>query len=74
MNSGQFVLFSPNMQPAFITGVDQVCTVVRDFDATITALTEQLGIGPFKCWTLERPALFTGRCLPERPTRIPSGR
>jgi hypothetical protein len=43
---------------AFITGVDQVCTVVSDFDDTIAALTEKLGIGPFKCWTLQAPALF----------------
>lgn len=43
---------------SFITGVDQVCTVVREFDATIATLTNKLGIGPFKCWDVKPPALF----------------
>jgi hypothetical protein len=47
-----------SLDNAFITGVDQVCTVTRDFDATIQLLTEKWGIGPFKCWELKAPALF----------------
>jgi hypothetical protein len=41
-----------------ISNIDQVCTVVSDFDGTIKALTEKLGIGPFKCWELKSPELF----------------
>lgn len=47
-----------SLDSAFITGIDQVCTVVKDFDATVAALTGSLGIGPFKCWDVKPPALF----------------
>lgn len=41
-----------------ITHIDQVCFVVRDLDATLEAMTRLLGIGPFKCFTLDAPALM----------------
>ncbi len=41
-----------------ISGVDQVCTVVKDFEGTVKLLSEKLGIGPFKCWDVKPPALF----------------
>ena len=43
---------------ALITGIDQVCIVTRDFDATVAAMSV-LGIGPFKCWRVQPPALFS---------------
>lgn len=33
--------------------------VTRDFEATIAAMTGVLGVGPFKCWRVEPPALFS---------------
>jgi hypothetical protein len=46
------------LEGGLITGIDQVCFVVRDLDAALAAMTSVLGIGPFKCFTLEPPALF----------------
>jgi hypothetical protein len=47
-----------SLENAFISGIDQVCTVTNNFEETITGLTEKLGIGPFKCWTLQPPSLL----------------
>jgi hypothetical protein len=45
--------------------VRQVCTVVDDFELTVTHLTEVLGVGPFRCWHFRPPELhdctFRGR-------------
>lgn len=41
-----------------ITAINQVCFVVRDLDASLDAMTRLLGIGPFKCFTLDAPALM----------------
>lgn len=46
-----------SLSNAFITGIDQVCLVVPDFEKAIAGLL-QLGIGPFKCWNVQPPALF----------------
>ncbi len=51
-----------------ITGIDQVCFVVRDLDASLAAMSSTLGIGPFKCFTLDEPALFE-TTLADRPAR-----
>ena len=50
-------------QPAPTTGaifadVRQVCTVVEDFETTVTNLVDQLGIGPFRCWHFRPPRLY----------------
>lgn len=47
----------PTGPQQLFTQVRQVCTVVEDFETTITNLVEQLGIGPFKCWYWRPPAL-----------------
>jgi hypothetical protein len=39
------------------TKLRQVCTVVHDFESTVTRLTEDLGIGPFRCWHFRPPVL-----------------
>lgn len=41
-----------------ITDIHQVCFVVRDLDASLSAMTRLLGVGPFKCFTLDAPALM----------------
>jgi hypothetical protein len=51
-----------------VTGIDQVCFVVRDLDAALAAMTRALGVGPFKCFTLDEPALFE-TTLDDRPAR-----
>ncbi|NUP08212.1 MAG: hypothetical protein HOW73_19355 [Polyangiaceae bacterium] len=51
-----------------ITGVDQVCFVVRDLDKALDTMTRVLGVGPFKCFTLDEPALFD-TTLDGRPAR-----
>lgn len=46
------------LKHGLITGVDQVCFVVRDLDSALNAMCKTLGVGPFKCFTLDAPALF----------------
>ena len=38
-----------------ISGIDQVCVVVRDLDGALETMTTKAGIGPFKTWTLQSP-------------------
>lgn len=40
------------------TSLRQICTVVDDFETTVTHLVDHLGIGPFKAWHFRPPALF----------------
>jgi hypothetical protein len=40
------------------TKVQQVCTVVDDFEDTLTRLSDHLGIGPFRCWHFQAPTLY----------------
>lgn len=44
---------------ALVTNIDQMCIVTPNFEATIAAMSTRLGIGPFKCWRVEPPALFS---------------
>lgn len=41
-----------------ITRIHQVCFVVRDLGASLDAMNRLLGVGPFKCFTLDAPALM----------------
>jgi glyoxalase/bleomycin resistance protein/dioxygenase superfamily protein len=43
---------------ALFTDVRQVCTVVGDLGPTVANLSEQLGIGPFRCWHFKPPRLY----------------
>jgi hypothetical protein len=50
---------SPDALPnSIISNIDQVCIVTRDFEASIELISSVLGIGPFKCWTIQPPELF----------------
>ena len=51
-----------------ISGIDQVCVVVRDLDGALETMTTKAGIGPFKTWTLQSPwvwhTTYRGRRVP----------
>lgn len=40
-----------------VTGVEQVCVVVKDLDATISQYVERAGIGPWAVYTYDAPDL-----------------